>query len=543
MVNCLVAMHGREARRVPEGRLGRVVTCRCATVVVAALTIAVLNGPGWRWSGELAAQTPGVNRVSPEHPAVKLGERFSLAADSADRGGASERLLTVRLAERLPADVQVQVVAILMEAGRESFRALPTQIDESEANAPPRVWWIAPAVGTTTPADPPFQLKRVARLAPTSSRSAGPAKSGAKPDALPNAKPGSNSEFNLGSNSESKAESSSQSSSDTPSNAQPESQQGAPPPVALEVDALARQAAQLAAGREPLMVERMDKSLVVRRGAASILRYNIGHIEPPAGVDAKYGRSAFIHPAWTPSGAVATDQFPPDHLHQSGIFLAYTKTVFEGREPNFWDLLGGKGRVRFAALKRVVAGPVFAEFEVEHEHVDLTSAEEKLALRETWTVRVWNVGGPADGFWVWDITSTARCASASPLKLPQYHYGGMAVRGGRAWTDKAVAFLTSEGLGRASGNHSRPRWCDMSGPVADRPGTAGIALLTHPGNFRFPEPLRIHPSMPYMVYTPSQLGDWSIEPGAPRTSRYRWLVHDGALSAATMERVWQAFAR
>ncbi|MFM7072303.1 MAG: DUF6807 family protein, partial [Planctomycetota bacterium] len=279
---------------------------------------------------------------------------------------------------------------------------------------------------------------------------------------------------------------------------------------------------RLAAGRVPLRIERTSDALVVRRGESRI--------------------------------------------------------VFEGREPNFWDLLGGKGRVRFEAFQGSVDGPVFAEFRVDHLHVDLSSGEERPALRETWAVRVWNIGGPADGFWVWDIVSTIRCASASPLKLPQYHYGGMAIRGGRSWTKDAVRFLTSEKLGRENGNHSRPRWCDMSGPAstaadgaaptitdhagntADTVGPAesgsatartktpdsgrvGIALLTHPGNFRFPEPLRIHPSMPYMVYTPSQLGDWAIEPEQTRTSRYRWLVHDGTLPPAVIDRAWQAFAR
>ena len=96
----------------------------------------------------------------------------------------------------------------------------------------------------------------------------------------------------------------------------------------------------------------------------------------------------------------------------------------------------------------------------------------------------------------------------------------------------------SEALGHGMG--SRPRWCDLSGPVADR--TAGIALLTHPANFRFPEPLRIHPSMPYMVYTPSHLGDWDVTPDAKHVSRYRFVVHDGDLSRETLERLWHDFS-
>src|SRR5436309_1002304 len=98
-----------------------------------------------------------------------------------------------------------------------------------------------------------------------------------------------------------------------------------------------------------------------------LLRYNKAHVEPPPGVNPKFGRSAHLHPVWTPSGAIVTDELPPDHLHQSGIFLAYTKTQFEGRDVDFWNLGGGKGRVRFTELKRVASGPV-GHFRTVHEH-------------------------------------------------------------------------------------------------------------------------------------------------------------------------------
>ena len=287
-------------------------------------------------------------------------------------------------------------------------------------------------------------------------------------------------------------------------------------------------------------IDRQGDFLDVRIGKLPVLRYNSAHAEPPEGADAKYGRSAFIDPVWTPAGAVVTDRFPPDHLHQSGIFLAHTKTEFEGRAPNFWDLLGGTGRVRFGAVKGTTSGPIFGEFRVEHEHVDLTVPEGKTALLETWIVRVWNVGGPKPGFWVWDLTSELRCATRSPLRLPKYHYGGMALRGARGWDPSHARFVTSERKTRGAGNHTRPRWCDLSGPVGER--TAGITFLTHPGNFRFPEPLRIHPTMPYMVYTPSHLGPWEINPGAPHVSRYRFLIHDGDLPASAADRLWRDFS-
>jgi hypothetical protein len=70
---------------------------------------------------------------------------------------------------------------------------------------------------------------------------------------------------------------------------------------------------------------------------------------------------------------------------------------------------------------------------------------------------------------------------------------------------------------------------------------AGIAIMTHPSNFRFPEPLRIHPTMPYMVYTPQFLGSFEIQPGKPHQSRYRFVVHDGELSAEVLERLWRDY--
>jgi hypothetical protein len=271
-----------------------------------------------------------------------------------------------------------------------------------------------------------------------------------------------------------------------------------------------------------------------------VLRYNSARVEPPAGIDPRNGRSGFIEPVWTPAGRVVTDRFPPDHPHQSGVFLAHTKTEFEGRKLNFWDIVGGGGRVRFARLVATESGPVRGGFTAEHEHVAGDGDAARPVLSETWTVTVWHTGGAARGPWVWDLESSLACATASPLTLERYHYGGLAIRGARAWGLDAGRFRTDAGLDRAAGNHSRPRWCDLGGPVDE--GWAGIAVLAHAANFRHPEPLRIHPTMPYMVFTPSHLGPWRIEPGRPHVSRYRFVVHDGEAEPAELDRLWRDFA-
>jgi len=288
-------------------------------------------------------------------------------------------------------------------------------------------------------------------------------------------------------------------------------------------------------------VDHQAEFVELRVKEAPVLRYNSTHVKPPPEIDPTFGRSGFIHPLRTPAGVVVTEQFPADHPHQNGVFLAYTKTVFEGRAPNFWDTLGGTGRVRCSKLHRAAGGPVFGEMVVEQEHVDTSGPNEKVALRELWTIRVWNPAHPSSNFFICDLTSELRCATASPVRLVEHYYGGMAIRGARQWTPDQVNIVTSEGHDRVAGNHTRPRWCDLGVPVGNR--TAGVAFLTHPGNFRYPEPLRIHPNMPYMVYVPSHLGDWKIVPGKPHISRYRCVIHDGKLPRETTDRVWHDFAQ
>jgi hypothetical protein len=184
---------------------------------------------------------------------------------------------------------------------------------------------------------------------------------------------------------------------------------------------------------------------------------------------------------------------------------------------------------------------VFGGFRVNQEHVDLTVPGGKVALNETWDVRAWQTYGLKSGFWIFDVESTLTCATSSPLQLPAYHYGGFAVRGASGWKPDVTSFLTSQKHARVDANHTRPKWSDLSGPASNGE-QSGIAVFTHPTNFRFPEPVRIHDKMPYFVYTPSQLGDWSIEPGKPHVSRYRVIVHDDLLAANRLDQLWHDFA-
>jgi type 1 glutamine amidotransferase len=271
-----------------------------------------------------------------------------------------------------------------------------------------------------------------------------------------------------------------------------------------------------------------------------VLHYHKAQTKPPEGVGKEFAHEAYIHPARTPAGRIVTDDYPPDHKHQRGIWFSWTKTEFHGRHPDFWNLGKGTAYTRFAGLAGTASGPVFGRFDARHEHLDMKAPGGPVVmLTEDWTVRVWNTGGKDIPWYLWDLVSRQRCATDTPVRLPKYYYGGLGYRGNREWL-KQVAMNTSEGKGRADGNASKARWLDVSGPLDG--GRAGCLILIHPENFRYPQPLRLNPKQPQICVAPSQEGDWEIKPGMEYVSRYRFVIHDGETDDKTAERLWRDFA-
>jgi hypothetical protein len=285
--------------------------------------------------------------------------------------------------------------------------------------------------------------------------------------------------------------------------------------------------------------------LEIQAGDKKILRYNHAPVPPPEGKSPLFTRSGFIHPLWSPTGTILTDIHPADHIHHLGIWLAWTKTKFEGNEVDFWNLGDGKGTVRFAKLLSTTSGPVYGGFQAEHDHIALkTSAGEKVVLKELWDVRVYNIGGPQKGYWLWDFVSTQRCVAESPLYQMEYRYGGLGFRGASQWKGPTASYLTSEGKDRNNGHATRARWCDMSGDIDKQ--WEGLTIMSNPHNFRHPEPMRIWPEAEnpsvFFNFAPSQLGDWIMEPGKDYVFRYRLYVHEGKVDVNDAERIWSDYA-
>jgi hypothetical protein len=262
---------------------------------------------------------------------------------------------------------------------------------------------------------------------------------------------------------------------------------------------------------------------------------------PSAGIKPIFRQGGYIHPVFTPSGRVVTDDYPPDHFHHHGIWFAWTKTEFEGRHPDFWNVGDGTGKVEFVALDQTWSGSVHAGFKSRNRSVDVSAPKPVTVLNEQWAVTVYNVGRGSKPYTMFDLVSTQDLATSSPLVLPEYRYGGIGFRGHRQWLAKDNCdFLTSEGKDRNNGHGTRARWCHIGGRIDGQ--LAGIAILDHPGNFRAPQAMRINPDQPFFCYSPSLIGDWKIEPGKPYVSRYRFIVYDGAPDKVELDRLWNDYA-
>ncbi len=270
--------------------------------------------------------------------------------------------------------------------------------------------------------------------------------------------------------------------------------------------------------------------------------------EVPEGVDEVFRHGAHLHPVYSPSGRIVTGNHPEDHRWHRGVWMAWTKTEFDGAEPDFWNLgkdaAGNGGRlsaeVRFVELAKAWSGAERAGFVSRHRFLDHSRGEERPVLDETWEVTI--ATGTFDGIAanLIDLVSTQVCATERELRLPRYHYGGLGVRGNLAWNPvDAVTMLTSEGHDRATGDATTAYWVHLGGLVDGQP--TGLAVLIHPANFRFPQPLRLNPKNPQLCVAPSQGGDWAIMPGMPYVSRYRLLAFDGEPDPDWLEERWQDY--
>jgi hypothetical protein len=293
--------------------------------------------------------------------------------------------------------------------------------------------------------------------------------------------------------------------------------------------------------RERIVCEQEDGKLQVRIGDNPVLDYNVATQEPPEGLPEYYRRSGYIHPLYSPSGKVVTGDFSNGHVHQHALFFAWTKAKFEDRAVEFWNQKLQLGQVEHMKVLGTESGGVVGKFQASLRHSGLNDGKVTPILNEKWDVTISN----RSDVYVIDLETTQECATKNPLTIEKYHYGGMALRGTSQWElekgkQTAVGMLTSDGADRLKGNHSRPNWVALFGPIDGEMN--GVAGLSHPDNFRAPQYVRLHPTRPYFCFSPMVEKEFSIEPAKPFRARYRFIVYSGDTDKQMLQSLWSDFA-
>ena len=289
----------------------------------------------------------------------------------------------------------------------------------------------------------------------------------------------------------------------------------------------------------PVKIEKKQNGLLVQVKGKPVFFYHTKEAMPPPDSSAYYRRSGFIHPLYSPSGKILTDDFPAGHAHQHAIFTAWTNTTFKKTSVDFWNQHSKKGTVEHMELLDIIQGPVVSQIKTVLRHKSHEFGE---VLREKWTLTIY----PVNKHFLFDLESEQQNTTSDTLFLNAYHYGGLGFRGSRQWNAEDPKnfksrwnILTSEGIRDSAANASHARWVDAWGKLDD--GIAGVTVFNHPANFRYPQAIRVHPSMPYWAFSPVVDGPFYIAPGAYYKSRFRYYVHDERSSPEIIEGFYQSW--
>lgn len=275
-----------------------------------------------------------------------------------------------------------------------------------------------------------------------------------------------------------------------------------------------------------------------------VLQYRTG----PGGlnlqnVDEIFYRGGYLHPLYSPAGHKITEQYTQGRPHQNGIWTGWYKTDWNGMSPDFWSPAERTGVVEVQSVDHLQTGPVYAELQATHHFIEKITGDSIPVLSDIWTIQVYNNHAEdALNTHVFDMKVQQENISDHAFTLFEHIYGGVGFRGSDQWLgEENMQLITSEGENREEAHMSRARWVVMSGEIDNE--MSGIAILTHPDNRRFPEPVFINQREPFFTFAPLQLGDLILEPGDEFHAKYRYVIFDGEIPPRDhIERLWQDYA-
>ncbi|QDU92648.1 DUF6807 family protein [Lignipirellula cremea] len=254
--------------------------------------------------------------------------------------------------------------------------------------------------------------------------------------------------------------------------------------------------------------------------------------------EGKFARANYLHPLYDLDGAVLTEDFPADHLHQRGVYWAWHQLRVNGKNAgDGWALKGLRWQVEEAQIEPDDGHSASLRLRVTwlSELLADKAGESLPVVEETTTIRVYRQENDARRI---DFEIGLRALH------PQVEIGGSEDPKGysgfsvRARLPQEVQFVGVEGPVEPE------KTALEAGPVIDLSArfdkaTSGVAILQHPSLPKYPQTwiLRRQKSMQNPVYPGRNAV--VLPTDAPQVLRYRLVVHRGA-GEPQLLRKWQA---
>ncbi|MBM3288731.1 MAG: hypothetical protein FJY92_01130 [Candidatus Hydrogenedentes bacterium] len=301
-------------------------------------------------------------------------------------------------------------------------------------------------------------------------------------------------------------------------------------------------AAQAEQKAGPFSVDNDGSRVEVLQRGKPVFVYHSAPVDPPAGVDARYRRANYLHPVYSPDGAVITEDFPKDHYHHRGVFWAWPNCHVKDRKLNVWELATGRS--------------VFGEWAT----IDVSRKQVAMTAHSAWKFdddglapideRVSIVVHPVErrqraidfeltfkNIIDTDVLFQGSDASAGAAGTGAKGYGGFCFRPDAI--HKPFTFTAKEGVIAEDRMSCETPWCDISWG-GDR--GRGVAIVQHPTNPGYPHPGWILRHYGFLGASWPHNDPHTLKPGDSFTLRYRLIVHEGDAQKANIAKAAEKYA-
>jgi hypothetical protein len=259
------------------------------------------------------------------------------------------------------------------------------------------------------------------------------------------------------------------------------------------------------------------------------------------------GNKPFFFPLIGPTGQPYTRAFPmlkiegedADHPHQRSCWFTHGNV----NGIDFWSEGKNTGTIHELGRALVAQGPVLGRVETRDEWL---GPKEQRVCTDVRTITFYRTTMAR----VIDFDFTIH-ASEGPVEFRDTKEGmfGLRVASSMDVSRKTGGKITNaEGLTDDKAWGQSSPWVDYVGPLKGK--TAGIAVLNHPGSFRYPTTWHVRTYGLFAAnpfgwhdFGKSERGDYTIPAGGKIEFHYRVILHEGSTDSARLARLFEGYAK